>query len=107
MRQPKRKSRGKGRVTREAIIKEREPVLPPDFGREQLEFDDDAPIAEDIARGAVPNPDRARSRVRMANPGVVAGTAMYEGGGEFVGQPDPEHKPTKPRVLKRKKPRAA
>jgi hypothetical protein len=105
------RSRTKPRVKRrnnpQAIRKEKAPVLPPEFRREELEFDDGAPIREDIERGAVPDPDRARARVNMANPGVVAGTAMYEGGGEFVGQPDPQHRPTKPRVVKKRKPRAA
>src|SRR4051812_11735800 len=73
--------------------KRREPIaeLPPELDENRLASDEDAPITEDIRRGATPNPERAHKAVIKGNPGVIAAVSEQETGGEFAGEPDPAH----------------
>jgi hypothetical protein len=67
------------------------PELPPELDERTLEADQDAPITEDILRGATPDPERAHNVVAQGNPGVTAAVTVHEAGGEFAGEPDPDH----------------
>jgi hypothetical protein len=47
-----------------------------------------------------PSPVPATERYHEGNPGVTAGVAQHEAGGQFSGEPDPERRPYRHRRKK-------
>jgi hypothetical protein len=73
----------------------------------QLEQEADAPIGSDIRREAVPDPARARERVRRANPGITAAVTHLELGEPTGLSESEEEKPSRPKPRSKRRSRGA